>query len=249
MQYILTWISLGVLLISGVGLLAVSWNGSLSGEPSPSLMTLLWMTMSASGIYLFMLAVKKAHRLMINEERRRKDEETPSKELSRESKSNQKDNKSLDFSATARKLVRKIQEETPMEQMGEDLLKQLAKELEIMSGIFYVRNKNLFQAVSSYALANPREPYSFEEGEGLSGQAAANRQIMMLTNLPEEHLEVYSGLGKARPSYLAIVPLIHKEKTIAVLECSGYRYAPGDIESMFRIFSRDLMEKLSPHIK
>jgi two-component system chemotaxis sensor kinase CheA len=106
-----------------------------------------------------------------------------------------------------------------------------------------------FQAVSSYALANPREPYSFKEGEGLSGQAAANRQIMMLTNLPEEHLEVYSGLGKARPSYLAIVPLIHKEKTIAVLECSGYRYAPGDIESMFRIFSRDLMEKLSTHMK
>ena len=50
---------------------------------------------------------------------------------------------------------------------------------------------------------------------------------MVLTRLPEDYLEVYSGLGKAQPSYLAIVPLIHKGRTIAVLECSGYRYDPA----------------------
>ena len=67
---------------------------------------------------------------------------------------------------------------------------------------------------------------------------------MVLTSLPEDYLEVYSGLGKAQPSYLAIVPFIHKGRTMAVLECSGYRYDPHDIENMFRIFARDLMDKL-----
>jgi hypothetical protein len=61
-------------------------------------------------------------------------------------------------------------------------------------------------------------------------------------------MDVYSGLGKARPAYLAIIPLIHKNKTVAVLECSGYKYDPHDIENMFRIFSRDLMDKISPNL-
>ncbi len=39
------------------------------------------------------------------------------------------------------------------------------------------------------------------------------------------------------------------DKTIAVLECSGYRYDPKDIEGMFRIFARDVMTKLFPDIK
>jgi hypothetical protein len=65
-----------------------------------------------------------------------------------------------------------------------------------------------------------------------------------MTRLPEEFLEVYSGLGKARPSYLAIVPLVHDDRTVALLECTGYRYEPGDIESMFRIFARDVMDKV-----
>ncbi len=55
-QYVLTWVAIGVLLTAGLGLMAVSWNGALSGSSSPSLMVLLWVCMSASGIYLFMLA-------------------------------------------------------------------------------------------------------------------------------------------------------------------------------------------------
>ncbi len=92
------------------------------------------------------------------------------------------------------------------------------------------------------------ENYTFKSGEGLSGQAAKNQQVMLLTRLPEGHLEVYSGLGKAPPAYLAIVPLVHKGKTMAVLECSGYRYEPDAIENMLRIFARDLMDKLSPNL-
>ncbi len=55
-QYIMTWVAFGMLLASGLGLMIVSWNGVISGSLSPSLMVLLWIAMSASGIYLFMLA-------------------------------------------------------------------------------------------------------------------------------------------------------------------------------------------------
>ena len=245
----MTWVAIGVLLTAGLGLMVVSWNGALSGSPSPTLMVLLWVCMSASGIYLFMLAVKKAHRLWVDEERRRKQSDANLKEPSSQAKRKSKDLHALDFAATARKLVRRMPEDAPLEKSGKALMKLLARELEIMSGILYIRKGQQFEASDSYALASSTEPYSFKEGEGLSGQVARSKQIMLLKRLPEEHLKVYSGLGKSEPSYLAIVPFVHKHKTIAVLECSGFRYNPHDIERMFRIFTRDLMEKLNPNLR
>jgi two-component system chemotaxis sensor kinase CheA len=140
-------------------------------------------------------------------------------------------------------------ENVSLEKSGEELLRILARELEIMSGILYIKKRAVFEAVATYALASAEEPYSFREGEGLPGQAARSRQIMVLTKLPEDYLQVCSGLGKAKPAYLAIIPFIYRNRTIAVLECSGYRHDPHEIESMFRIFSRDLMEKISPNLR
>jgi hypothetical protein len=181
---------------------------------------------------------------LVKEERQQKQDAEKGRETRRESRSASRDRDNLDAAATARKLVRRIPPETRMEDLGPLLFQNLAKELEIMSGILYLRSEDRFEPDANYALAGPDEPYEFTFGEGLSGQAAASRQIMVLTRLPEGHRQVYSGLGKSPPKYLAIVPLVKEEKTLAVLECSGYRYDPGEIESMFRIFARDLMENL-----
>lgn len=248
-QYLMTWVTFGLLLSSGVGLLVLSWNAKVSGSPSPIVIVVLWLLMSASGIYLFLLAVKKAHRIWIDDERRKKEEEEAEKKASVGTSSALREDKKLDVASTARKLVRRIPEEETLKDSGQEILNNLAHELEIMSGVIYIREKKVFRSVATYALASNTEPYSFEEGEGLTGQAAANQQILVLTNLPEGHREVYSGLGKSEPAYLAIVPLLHKNRTIAVLECSGYKYEPQDIEAMFRIFARDLMAKLSAHLK
>ncbi|MCP4312368.1 MAG: GAF domain-containing protein [Bacteroidetes bacterium] len=248
-QYIMTWVSLGSFLSCGLGLMVLSWNGAVSGSPSPSIMILLWIAMTASGFYLFMLAVKKAHRLWIQDERQKKQAENLEGELPTSVKGSSRKNKKLDIPSTTRKLVRRIPEDQSLKQSAQELLKSLARELEIMSGVVYTREKRSFRSVATYAQISSTEPYSFTEGEGLTGQVAANQQIMVLTRLPKEYLEVYSGLGKSEPAYLAIVPLVHQNRTIAVLECSGYRYDPSDIEALFRIFARDLMVKLSPNIK
>ncbi len=244
----LTWVALGVLLTAGISLLIVSWNGILTHTPSPVLMIFLLTALAGSGIFLFMLAVKKAHRLWVDEERSRKEKEPESDKKSLDKKNISQDKHILDFAVTARKLVRRIPEDATLEDAGKMSLKNLDRELEIMSGVFYIGTKGQFIASSTYAMTAPTEPYSFSEGEGLTGQVARNQQTMVLTRLPEEYLEVYSGLGKSNPAYLAIVPLIHQNRTIAVLECSGYRYDPHEIEKMFRIFSRELIVKLSPNL-
>ena len=244
-RYILTWVSLVVVMICSTLLVATAWNSQISITVSPFLITLLWIGISASGIYLFLLAVKKAHRQWIDEERQLEKMKLTSREKKDRSSQSSRENKALDFAATARKIVRRVPENIATEQLGKLLLKNLARELEIMSGIFYMEQKGKFIVDATFAMASGTEPFTFKPGEGLSGQVAMNKQLMVLTRLPEGHLEVYSGLGKAPPAYLAIVPLVHKNKTMAVLECSGYRYKPDDIENMFKILGRDLMDKIS----
>lgn len=244
-RYILTWVSLVVMMICSTLLMATTWNSQISVPASPFLIMLLWIGTSASGVYLFLLAVKKAHRQWIDEEHQLERMKIASREKKDRTSQSSRANKDMDFTATARKIIRRIPENIATEQLGKLLLKNLARELEIMSGIFYLEQKGKFIVDATFAMASGSEPYTFKPGEGLSGQVAMNKQLMVLTHLPEGHLEVYSGLGKAPPAYLAIVPLVHKNKTMAVLECSGYRYKPEDIENMFKILNRDLMDKLS----
>lgn len=248
LQYIFTWVALILLLISSTLLMAGAWNSRITDSFSPSLMMLLWILICASGIYMFMLAVKKAHRLWIDEKRHLERLEQEAKEKLAKKRDAPKENKALDFAAAARKIVRRIPENIAEDQLGAHLLKNIARELEIMSGVYYSEEQGEFRAVSTYAMTSFAEPYTFKTGEGLTGQVARNQQLMVLTRLPEGYLEVFSGLGKATPAYLAIVPLVHKGRTVAVLECSGYRHEPGDIENMFRILARELMDKRSPNL-
>jgi hypothetical protein len=245
LKYISTWVSLCILLAGIVLLVAFSWNSQLSGSFSPVLLVTVWFLTSASGIHLFMLAVKKAHRQWITEKREMEKAQAPAEIASPAS---DRKKRTMDFAAIARKIVRRIPENAAFEELGKVLLKNLARELEIMSGIFYLEKKGTFEAASTYALLSSHEPYKFAPGEGLTGQAARNQQLMVINAIPEGYMEVYSGLGKALPSYLAIVPLIHKGQTIALIECTGYKYSPQEIENMFRILSRELMNKLSPNL-
>lgn len=246
-QYILTWLAFAVMVVFSTLQVVLAWNSQIYGSVSPSLVTILWVGISVAGIFLFMLAVKKAHRQWVNEKRElEKEANDKRKKPSRDPASSR--DKALDHAATARKIVRRVPDNIARDQLGKLILKNLARELEIMSGVYYVEKRGKYLVDASYAMSSGIEPAAFKSGEGLPGQVALNQQIMVLTNLPKGYLEVYSGLGKAPPSYLAIVPLVHKGKTLAVLECSGYRYEPGDIERMFKIFTRDLIDKLSLHL-
>ncbi len=240
MRYILTWMSLGLLLLSGLALVILSWNGAVRGRVSPSYLIFWWFLSSASGIYLFLVAVRRAHRHLKLDERKNKVAENRLEHLSKGAKKTDE----LDFAATARKMVRRMPE-TGLKDAGEILMQLLAKELEIMSGILYYRSGQEFKEVGAYAHSSLEGPLHFEEGVGLPGQVARNKQFMILTQFPDSYLKVCSGLGQAEPAWLAIIPFVENEKTIAVLECSGFRYDPKQVETMFRIFTRELTDKLN----
>lgn len=63
----------------------------------------------------------------------------------------------------------------------------------------------------------------FYMGEGLLGQAWQERDMLYLTEIPEDHVEITSGLGKSNPRSLVIVPLKINEEILGIIEIAAFQ--------------------------
>jgi PAS domain S-box-containing protein len=63
---------------------------------------------------------------------------------------------------------------------------------------------------------------SFMLGEGLVGQAAMEMATIMLS-APKDYIRISSGLGEAPPTCVAVLPIIHQERVLGVLEVASFQ--------------------------
>ncbi|MGG3448501.1 response regulator [Domibacillus aminovorans] len=97
-------------------------------------------------------------------------------------------------------------------------------------GVFYVKqdegNQERFQKLAAYAdhYENQKEvgASSFQLGEGLVGQCALENRIISLHQVPEDYIKINSGLGKASPSDVLIIPAEYKGEVLAVIELASF---------------------------
>ena len=99
----------------------------------------------------------------------------------------------------------------------------------------YVKDKTsgLFSVSGKYAYYSNEQSRTFYEGETLPGQAAKDKKIINIANIPENYFTVTSGLGKSSPANLLIVPIIDKDVTVAVLELGSFKPFDKDFEKLF----------------
>ncbi len=60
-------------------------------------------------------------------------------------------------------------------------------------------------------------------GEGLIGQAAIEKDIIYLTDVPEDFISITSGLGDANPRCILIAPLLFNTELFGILELASFR--------------------------
>ncbi len=107
-------------------------------------------------------------------------------------------------------------------------------------GTFYIlhhpdiKHENLYlKLIASYAFQKRKNMSNeFEIGEGLVGQAALERQSILVNQLPSDYLHVSSSLGETHPEALLIMPFMFEEHLKGVIEM-GFLQEPDEIQFEF----------------
>ncbi len=128
------------------------------------------------------------------------------------------------------------------EKVSELLLQNFAKSFNIVQGIVYILNKesNHFEVSNTYAVYQTETYQSFQEGEGITGQVAKNRKFLYIDNVPENYITVLSGLGQGSPKFLAFLPIVSNNKTIAIIEISTFEPLPNPTEQIINSITEKL---------
>ncbi|WUR13018.1 response regulator [[Empedobacter] haloabium] len=119
--------------------------------------------------------------------------------------------------------------------MSAALLSFLARYLDVAVGAIYVRGPDgTLHRTAGYGFANHEEEYAKDiaPGEGIVGQAAEDRRIVHLENLPNYYLKLSSALGSGSPNQILVAPVESDGEVNGVVEL-GFLRPVGEREIDF----------------
>jgi PAS domain S-box-containing protein len=106
-------------------------------------------------------------------------------------------------------------------ELAETLLSGLAPLLGLGHGLVWSRVEGAarLRRIGAFAcLAPTDEATEIAFGEGLSGQCAAEKAPIVIDPAPAGYVRIGSGLGDAPPRALALLPALHKDDLVGVVE-------------------------------
>lgn len=128
-----------------------------------------------------------------------------------------------------------------VEQLGDNILKFMARYFDAHAGAFFVKRGDSFVRVATYGVPdNAPVPDKFKTGDALLGQAAAEERIISVHDVPDGYLTLGSALGRGSPRHLLIAPAAADGSVNAVLEL-------GFVHHM-RPIVLELMQKASEQV-
>lgn len=158
----------------------------------------------------------------------------------------EKDEELLDVESYVKKILPKADSKLKLEKYTEKILSNIAKEFDIVQGLFFVkdREKDIYHITGKYAYFGDEEPKSFNLGETLSGQVAKNKIALDLKDIPDDYITILSGLGSSSPNHLIIIPIIIEDKTIAIIELASFKEFKRNFSDLFEGMSNQISKTL-----
>ncbi len=78
--------------------------------------------------------------------------------------------------------------------------------------------------LSTYAFESRKQLANrFELGEGLVGQCALERKSILVTDVPNDYVAIRSGLGRATPLNIVVLPVLFEGQLKAVIELASFQ--------------------------
>ncbi|HEX6974618.1 MAG TPA: response regulator, partial [Vicinamibacterales bacterium] len=136
------------------------------------------------------------------------------------------------------KFTRLLQGQRDLITVSRTILSELAPLVSMQHGVFYINDQQNggepeLKLLASYAYTERKTLANrFKAGEGLVGQAALERQSILLTEVPADYVQVSSGLGAGKPLNIVVMPVLFEGEVKAVIELASF-YRFSDIHLTF----------------
>jgi signal transduction histidine kinase len=108
-----------------------------------------------------------------------------------------------------------------VEELSSRVLTYLCRALQAQVGVQYALEPltGMLRLTATYATAaGAAVPARLKLGDSLIGQAALDKQLIVVDEVPEDSLRVRWGFGEALPRSLVILPLVHEGEVQGVIE-------------------------------
>jgi hypothetical protein len=235
--------------------LAAIWNSLLNVSDVRNegwIIVFIFIHLIASGIlfyFSFKLSDKKVLQNYINSIVETEKEKITKKFQEKEKHIFEETLKEADISEKMKQLMAGLQSAKSVDAFANKLLINLSKQIEIVRGVFFMREKgkSLFNCKGEYALTGNTPP-AFKIGEGLTGQVAKSQRISTIEEIPENYFKAESGLGSSLPKHLIIFPVIYNEETMAVIELATFKKINPTQLKILNTLTTELGERLNKFV-
>jgi HAMP domain-containing protein/signal transduction histidine kinase/CheY-like chemotaxis protein len=125
------------------------------------------------------------------------------------------------------KFSRMLQGQRDLAAVSQLILSDLAPLVTAHHGVFYVvdpgTEEPTLKLLASYAYKDRKHVSSeFRLGEGLVGQCAVEGRMLLINQVPDDYIQISSGLGGAAPRSIVVLPVLFEGEVKAVLELATF---------------------------
>ncbi len=118
--------------------------------------------------------------------------------------------------------------EQDLSTLSKNIVSYLTKYLGAQVGIIYLaekyNDKKRLRMSGSYAFTRRKSlKTTFDFGEGLAGQAAQEKEVIVLSGIPTDYISVSSGLGHTKPQHILVQPFIIDGEVTGAIEIGSFK--------------------------
>ncbi|MBF0544301.1 MAG: response regulator [Candidatus Riflebacteria bacterium] len=123
--------------------------------------------------------------------------------------------------------TRMLQGKKDLATVAKMLLSELGKVVNAKHGLFFSmetsKDSPKLKMIAGFAFRERKNlVVEYAIGEGLVGQCAYEKERILITNVPDDYIQIHSGLGEAKPFNIVVLPVLFEAQVKAVIELASF---------------------------
>ena len=120
---------------------------------------------------------------------------------------------------------RLMQGQKNLEAVARLIMSELTPLVSAHHGAFFTFDSSdrVLDLLATYAYRKRKAvPNRFELGEGLVGQCAIEKKSILMTTVPDDYIQINSGLGESPPRNIIVLPVLFEGEIMAAIELASF---------------------------